>query len=137
MNRNQVATDEDTCQAEQALGALTAAFERAHELTDATRWAVAHALTYLDDEVAYEVLLRDFLDRALGRKGRPPKAERERYQCAAYLIGRLRLQEPEAWRVLGRCLPEAQQRSGPVADRHRGAGLVGRSRTERRIQNVA
>lgn len=83
-------------EATRALRSLTDTFADLNSTAEATRWAVTHALTYLDEHEIYPLLIAPFLAAARKRKRKVPKQKSAQYQSIAYLIGRLRLQETEA-----------------------------------------
>jgi len=81
-------------EAMRTLRALLQAFADLETMPEATRWAVAHALVHLDDPETITRLIDGFLVHSNTRKT-PPKKQAAQYRCIAYLIGRLRLQDPK------------------------------------------
>lgn len=81
-------------EAKRALRVLLEAFNGLETMPEPTRWAVAHALIHLDDPDAITRVIDKFLAQSSKRKT-PPKKQAAQYRCVAYLIGRLRLQDPK------------------------------------------
>lgn len=76
------------------------------DASEAVRWAIAHAFTYLDDNEVYGPLIQSFVEAQNKNTNRNlTRKLLQQYKCVAYIIGRERLQAHDSHRFLvERCI---------------------------------